>query len=148
MEIFPAYLKESTGPKPSGRPRLSQELRDLVVRMGRENLFWGYRRIVGELKKLGHAIGQASVRRILIEADVYPTPEKKWQRRPPMPWNQFIASHMESLVACDFFSKPVHTLRGKLDAYVLTFIHLGSRKVFCTPATFNMTNGVLITWTP
>jgi putative transposase len=54
-----------------------------------------------------------------------------------MPWNQFIASHMESLVACDFFSKPVHTLRGKLDAYVLTFIHLGSRKVFCTPATFN-----------
>lgn len=97
----------------------------------------GYRRIVGELKKLGHAIGHASVRRILIEADVYPTPAKKWQRQPPMPWSQFIASHMESLVACDFFSKPVHTLRGKCDAYVLAFIHLGSRKVFCTPATFN-----------
>jgi putative transposase len=63
--------------------------------------------------------------------------EKKQYRQPPMPWNQFIASHMESLVACDFFTKSVHTVRGKFDAYVLTFIHLGSRKVFCTPATFN-----------
>jgi putative transposase len=124
-------------PKKSGRPRLSQELRDLVVRMGRENLLWGYRRIVGELKKLGHTAGHASVRRILLGADVHPTPEKRQQRQPPMPWSQFIASHMESLVACDFFTKPVHTLRGKLDAYVLVFLHLGSRKVFCTPATFH-----------
>jgi putative transposase len=124
-------------PKKSGRPRLSPELRDLVVRMGKENLLWGYRRIVGEMKKLGYAVGHASVRRILIEADVYPTPEKKRQRQPPMPWSQFIASHMESLVACDFFTKPVRTLRGKVEAYVLVFIHLGSRKVYCTPATFH-----------
>jgi len=35
---------------------------------------------------------------------------------------------MESLVACDFFTKPVYTLRGKFDAYVLVFLHLGSRR--------------------
>lgn len=39
--------------KAVGRPRLTQELRDVVVRIGSENLLWGYRRIVGELKKLG-----------------------------------------------------------------------------------------------
>jgi hypothetical protein len=31
--------------------------------------------------------------------------------------------HMESLVACDFFTKPVYTLRGKFDVYVLVFLH-------------------------
>jgi putative transposase len=124
-------------PKRSGRPPLSQELRDLVVRMGKENVLWGYRRIVGEMKKLGHAVGHASVRRILIVEGIHPTPEKKQHRQPPMPWNQFIASHMDSLIACDFFAKPVHTLRGKFQAYCLVFIHLGSRKVFCSSATFN-----------
>lgn len=44
---------------------------------------------------------------------------------------------METLVACDFFSKPVLTWRGRVDAYVLVFIHLGSRKVFMSPPTFN-----------
>ena len=53
-----------------------QELRALVVRMGTENLLWGYRRIVGELKKLGHYIGTTSVKRILLEHGIYPTPEK------------------------------------------------------------------------
>ena len=129
--------KRGKQPKKSGRPRLNRELRALAVRMGKENFLWGYRRIVGELKKLGHVIGHASVRRILVEEGVHPAPEKKQHRQPPMPWSQFIASHMESLVACDFFTKPVHTIRGKFDAYVLTFIHLGSRKVVCTPATFN-----------
>ena len=58
--------KQGRKPKRSGRPRLTQELRALVVRMGTENLLWGYRRIVGELKKLGHYIGTSSVKRILL----------------------------------------------------------------------------------
>jgi putative transposase len=43
---------------------------------------------------------------------------------------------MESLIACDFFTKPVHSLYGTTEAYVLVFIHLGSRKVFASPATY------------
>ena len=100
--------KKGLKPKRSGRPRITQELRALVVRMGTENLLWGYRRIVGELKKLGHYIGTTSVKRILLEHGIHPTPEKHQKRQPPMPWGQFIQSHMESLVACDFFTKTVH----------------------------------------
>jgi len=44
---------------------------------------------------------------------------------------------MDTLVACDFFTKPVYTFKGRFDAYVLVFIHLESRRVFMSPATFN-----------
>ena len=124
-------------PKRSGRPRIGQEVRDLVVRMGRDNLGWGYRRIVGELKKLGHTIGATTVKRMLLEHGIHPTPEKHNKRRLPMPWTQFIQAHIESLVAVDFFTKPAYTLRGRFDAYVLVWIHLASRKVFSSPATFS-----------
>ena len=124
-------------PKRSGRPRIGQDIRDLVVRMGKGNLLWGYRRIVGELTKLGHGSGATTVKRVLLENGIHPTPEKHLRRRPPMPWTQFIHAHMETLVACDFFTKPVYTLRGKFDAYCLVFIHLASRRVFCSPATFS-----------
>jgi putative transposase len=43
---------------------------------------------------------------------------------------------MESMVACDFFTKTVFTARGPLTAYVLIFIHLGSRRVFCSAPTY------------
>jgi putative transposase len=124
-------------PKRSGRPPLCREIKDLVVRFGRENLLWGYRRIVGELKKLGYIVCATSVKRILLDEGIHPTPEKRQRRQPPMPWGQFIAAHMESLVAADFFTKPVYTWRGKLDAFCLVFIHLRSRRVFCSPATFH-----------
>jgi putative transposase len=44
---------------------------------------------------------------------------------------------MDTLVACDFFTKPIYTFKGKVNAYVLMFIHLGSRRVFMSPATFH-----------
>ena len=131
-------------PRRAGRPRLGQELRDLVVRLGRENVRWGCRRIVGELGKLGQTLSANSVKRILRSEGIHPTPEKQQKRRPPTPWSQFIESHLDSLVACDFFTKPVHTLRGRVDAYCLVVIHLASRKVFCSPATFHPDAGWLM----
>ena len=47
---------------------------------------------------------------------------------------------MNVMVACDFFCKTVWTPLGKHVAYVLTFVHLGSRKVFTSPATYNPTD--------
>ncbi len=123
--------------KKSGRPPLCQEIRELVIRVGRENLLWGYRRIVGELKKLGYSISHNTVKHILTHEGIYPVPEKRQSCQPPMPWGQFVASHMDSLVSCDFFSKTVYTWRGSFSAYVLVFLHLESRRVFCSPATFN-----------
>ena len=122
--------------KAVGRPRLTQELRDTVIRIGTENTLWGYRRIVGELKKLGLYAGANSVKRILIDAGIHPSPERR-KEKPSLPWTTFIQAHMESMVACDFFSKTVFTLHGPRTAYMLIFIHLGSRRVFCTAPTYH-----------
>ncbi|ABK43646.1 hypothetical protein Mmc1_1131 [Magnetococcus marinus MC-1] len=90
--------------KPLGRPRLTQELRDTAIRMAKENILWGYRRIAGELKKLGLYAGATTVKRILSEAGIHPTPEKE-KKKPPLDWMTFIAAHIESIVATDFFCK-------------------------------------------
>ncbi|MEO5368871.1 MAG: hypothetical protein H7833_02200 [Magnetococcus sp. DMHC-1] len=111
-----------------GRPHLTKELRDTAVRMAKENLLWRYRRIVGEIKKLGLYAGANTVKRILTEAGIHPTPKKE-KKKPPLPWLTFIKAHMESIVATDFFSKDIFTPLGKRTAYVLVFIHLGSRRV-------------------
>jgi hypothetical protein len=52
-----------TCPNQPGRPGASQEIRDLVSRLARENPAWGYRRAHGELCRLGHRISEATVRR-------------------------------------------------------------------------------------
>jgi putative transposase len=50
--------------KALGRPRIDQELEDLVVRMAQENRSWGYDRIVGALAHLGYHISDQSSRRL------------------------------------------------------------------------------------
>ena len=135
---YKRWLAQMRGGRPFqavGRPRLTQELRDVVTRIGSENLLWGYKRIAGELKKLGLYAGANSVKRILNEAGIHPSPERR-KKKPALPWTTFVRAHMETMVACDFFSKTVFTLRGPRTAYVLMFIHLGSRRVFCSAPTY------------
>ena len=121
---------------PSGRPRIPEATRRLVLRLADENLRWGFRRIVGELKKLGIRIGYTTARNILKEAGYHPASDRA-KRKPPLPWTTFVHANMESMVGCDFFTKRIYTLRGVVDAYVLVFIHLGSRKVLCSSSTYN-----------
>ncbi len=104
--------------------------------MARANALWGYQRIVGELKKIGCRVGRTTFKRILEDEGIHPLPTKA-TKRPPIEWTTFVHAHMETLIACDFFSKPVYTLRGKFHACVLVFIHLGSRKTFASPPTFS-----------
>jgi len=63
-----------THPNRPGRPRTSQEIRTLVLRLARENPAWGYRRVHGELSRLGHHISTSTVRRIIRARRRAPAP--------------------------------------------------------------------------
>ena len=141
LVVQPATYRRWLKPKEAkhrrtGRPRTPQATVNLVLQFATENLTWGYERVHGELKKIGIRIGRTTIADILKREGHHPVPEKDL-KNPSSTWKQFISSHMNTLVACDFFTKPVYTLKGRFDAYVLVFIHLGSRRVFMSPATFN-----------
>ena len=116
---------------------MTRSLRALILRLARENNGWGLRRIVGEMKKLAVKVSRSSIRRVLVDEDILPDPERRVPRGVLTPWREFIALHMNVMVACDFFCKSVWTPLGRKTAYVLMFIHLDSRKVFLSPATYN-----------
>src|SRR2546428_10055505 len=115
----------STQRKAPGRPTTDQELEALVVRMARENCSWGYDRIVGALANLGYTISDQTVGNILKRHGLPPAPERKTTTT----WKEFIRTHMDVLVATDFFTAEVWTLGGLMTYYVLFFLHLGSRQV-------------------
>src|SRR5437764_6811484 len=111
--------------KTPGRPPIDQELEALVVRMAQENRSWGYDRIVGALANLGYTISDQTVGTILKRHGVPPAPERKITTT----WKEFIRTHMDVLVATDFFTAEVWTLGGLVTYYVLFFIRLGTREV-------------------
>jgi putative transposase len=111
--------------KTLGRPRIDEELEALVVRLAQENRTWGYDRIVGALANLGYTVSDQTVGNILKRHGVPPAPE----RQKTTTWHEFIRTHMDVLVATDFFTTEVWTWCGLVTYYVLFFIHLGSRKV-------------------
>jgi len=108
-----------------GRPKVSQELIDLVLRMTRENPSWGYGRIQNYMAYLGYSIGRSTVKRILDDHGICPGPERSSQGT----WTQFIQSHMNVLAATDFFSVELLTPRGLVRCMVLFVIDIGTRKV-------------------
>jgi putative transposase len=93
--------------------------------MAQDNRSWGYNRIVGALANLGYTVSDQTVGNILKRHGLPPAPE----RQTTTTWKEFIRTHMEVLVATDFFAAEVWTLGGLVTYYVLFFIHLGSRKV-------------------
>src|SRR5207302_5683307 len=111
--------------KAPGRPTIDPELEALVVRLARENRSWGYDRIVGALANLGYTVSAQTVGNVLKRHGLAPAPERKKTTT----WKEFIRTHMEVLVATDFFTAEVWTLGGLVTYYVLFFIHLSSRQV-------------------
>jgi putative transposase len=111
--------------KTPGLPIINQELEALIIHMAQENRSWGYDRLVGALANRGHIISDQTVGNILKRHGLPPAPERKTTTTR----KECIHTHMEVLVATDFFTAEVWTLGGLVTYYVLFFIHLGSRKV-------------------
>src|SRR5499426_2357664 len=111
--------------KAPGRPPIDQELEALIVRIAQENRSWGYDRIVGALANLGLTVSAQTVGNVLKRHGIPPATERKTTTT----WKEFIRTHMDVLVATDFFTTEVWTIAGLVTYYVLFFIHLASRQV-------------------
>jgi transposase InsO family protein len=99
------------------------EIRRLVVGMATENPSWGYTRIQGALRNLGHYVARSTIATILKQHGVPPSPER------PTSWQTFLRAHWRALVAADFFTTEVWTAHGLVTYYTLFVIELASRRV-------------------
>jgi transposase InsO family protein len=116
---------DSSEQRRPGRPPKPQHIRDLVVRLAKENTGWGYTKIRDVMFTLGHKIGRTTVRRILAEDGIEPAPE----RRKHMPWATFLKAHWGAITAMDFFKVEVMTLIGPVRYTVLVVMDLKTRHV-------------------
>ena len=106
-----------------GRAGVLAEIRRLVVRMAEENPTWGYTRIRGALKNVGHRVGRSTIARILKAHGLPPVPER------PTSWQTFLRAHWGAIAGADFFTTEVWTWRGLVTYYTVFVIDLASRRV-------------------
>jgi len=95
-------------------------VRELILRVARENPRWGYLRIVGELKGMGILVSATTVRKVVRRAHVGPA-----GNRPGPSWREFLRAHAKSIVTTDFFT--VDTIWFQ-QVSALFFIELASRR--------------------
>src|SRR5215472_4630042 len=123
---FRLYWRWRSRPR-DGRPRISQELRDLIRRLAKENADWGAPKIHAELQKLGFTVAERSVARYLRRMVHRDDPGQKWLA--------FLENHREVIAAFDFFTVPTVTFRGLYCFFVLSST---SDARFCTATSRRM----------
>jgi len=127
---FRLYWRWKSRGGKSGRPCVSREIRELVMRMSIANPLWGAPRIHGELLKLGIQISQATVAKYMVR-----------QRKPPsQTWRTFLENHVKQLVAIDFLVVPTVSFR-----LLFVFVVLGHHRRHAIH--FNVTAHPTAEWT-
>ena len=112
-----------TYPRRIGRPPVSAEIAALIGRLATENHSWGYKRIQGELLKLGHRVSASTIRRVLKPLKIPPAPK----RHTDATWQQFLHAQAAKMLAADFFHVDCAMTLQRL--YCLFVTEAGSRHV-------------------
>jgi hypothetical protein len=85
---------------PPGRPATVRSIDRLAVRLRKENPLWGYRRIHGELTKLGATVAPSTIYEILRSSGIDPAP-----RRDGPTWRQFVHAQAAGILAAGLSSR-------------------------------------------
>lgn len=127
---FKMYWANKSRNRGPGRPRVSQEIQELIRTMSQANPTWGTPRIIGELKKIDISVSKATVDRYRIKRKGNPSPT----------WKSFLTNEAKTMASIDFFTVPTATFRV---LYVfVALIHERHRVVH-----FNVTENPSGTWT-
>ena len=126
---FRRYWRSISTPGP-GRPPISREVQELIVRMATENA-WRARKIQAELSKLGIRVSLATVSRYVPRPKPDPTQQQRWMT--------FLRNHKDVIAGMDFFVVP--TVRFRL-LWVWFAIDHGRRKILH----FNVTENPNARW--
>jgi len=127
------YARRPRRHRAAGRPA---EREELIVRMAQENPGWGYRRIQGELLKLGCRCSHGTVRNVLRRHGLQPAP-----RRSQRSWREFVRQHADQMLAVDFFTVETVWLQR---LHVLFFLEIGSRRVHLAGCTASPTGAWVV----
>jgi transposase InsO family protein len=115
-----------------GRPPITAEFEQLILRLAGENPSWGYRRIAGELAKLGYRVGRSTIGAVLKRHRIPPAPI----RDRGSSWRTWYRHYRQQVLACDFFQ--IETL-GLRTLFVLFFIEVRTRRVYLAGCTAHPT---------